>query len=88
MKDAGLSPYRLTPLGLRAGVPFCITLMAGTIYLSDEERRTTIIQAVADARASIEERPESVATIVYVHGKLEAWRSFIRICLSRLNWRM
>lgn len=61
----------LTPgirLALRAGVPFCLTLMAGTIYLSDEGRRGAISQAVADARASIEERPEFMVKLLAVDG--------------------
>lgn len=61
----------LTPgfrMALRAGVPFCITLMAGTIYLSDVERRNAITQAVADARASIEERPEFMVKLMAVDG--------------------
>lgn len=61
----------LTPafrFGLRAGVPFCLTLMAGTIYLSDETRRDAITQAVADARASIEERPEFMVKLMAIDG--------------------
>lgn len=61
----------LTPgfrLGLRAGVPFCLTLMAGTIYLADEGRRAAINQAVADARASIEERPEFMVKLMAIDG--------------------
>ncbi|MGC1506653.1 MAG: cell division protein FtsQ/DivIB [Sulfitobacter sp.] len=61
----------LTPgfrLGLRAGVPFCLTLMAGTIYLADEGRRAAINEAVADARASIEERPEFMVKLMAIDG--------------------
>lgn len=61
----------LTPaflLTLRAGVPFCVTLLAGTIYLSDQERRNAITQAVADARASIEERPEFMVKLAAIDG--------------------
>jgi cell division protein FtsQ len=61
----------LTPgfrFALRAGVPFCITLLAGTIYLSDEGRRNAITQAVADARASIEERPEFMVKLMAIDG--------------------
>lgn len=71
----------LTPgfrLALRAGVPFCVTLMAGTIYLSDDERRTTITQAVADARASIEERPEFMVKLMAVDGAQGALAAEIR----------
>lgn len=61
----------LTPaflFGLRVGVPFCITLMAGTIYLSDADRRSAITQAVADARTSIEERPEFMVKLMAIDG--------------------
>lgn len=61
----------LTPgfrFALRAGVPFCITLLAGTIYLADAERRDAITQAVADARASIEERPEFMVKLMAIDG--------------------
>ena len=61
----------LTPtfrFGLRAGVPFCLSLIAGTIYLSDDTRRDAITQAVADARASIEERPEFMVKLMAIDG--------------------
>ncbi|MBM1687849.1 cell division protein FtsQ/DivIB [Sulfitobacter geojensis] len=71
----------LTPgfrLALRAGVPFCLTLMAGTIYLADEERRGAIAQAVADARASIEERPEFMVKLMAIDGAEGALAAEIR----------
>lgn len=61
----------LTPgflLALRAGVPFCLTLAAGTIYLSEPANRAAIAQAVADTRASIEERPEFMVKLLAVDG--------------------
>ena len=61
----------LTPtfrFGLRAGVPFCLSLIAGTVYLSDDTRREAITQAVADARASIEERPEFMVKLMAIDG--------------------
>ena len=61
----------LTPafrFGLRVGVPFGLTLLAGTIYLSDEARRGAIWQAVADARSSIEERPEFMVKLMAIDG--------------------
>ena len=71
----------LTPgfrLALRAGVPFCLTLMAGTIYLADEGRRGAIAQAVADARASIEERPEFMVKLMAIDGAEGALAAEIR----------
>ena len=71
----------LTPtflFGLRVGVPFCITLMAGTVYLADAERRGAITQAVADARASIEERPEFMVKLMAIDGAAGLLASEIR----------
>lgn len=71
----------LTPgirLALRAGVPFCITLLAGTWYLSDEGRRGAIEQAVADARASVETRPEFMVNLMAVDGAKDELAIFIR----------
>ena len=61
----------LTPgirLALRVGVPFCVTLAAGTWYLSDDARRGAIEQAVAEARASIETRPEFMVNVMAIDG--------------------
>jgi cell division protein FtsQ len=61
----------LTPgfrFGLRVGLPFCLSLLAGALYLSDAERRGAIAEAVAEARASIEERPEFMVKVMAIHG--------------------
>ncbi|OAN73637.1 cell division protein FtsQ [Sulfitobacter sp. EhC04] len=61
----------LTPgfrLMLRAGVPFCVTLLAGTVYLADDARRTAITDAVADARRAVEERPEFMVKLMAIDG--------------------
>lgn len=71
----------LTPgirLALRAGVPFCITLAAGTWYLSDEGRRGAIEQAVAETRASIETRPEFMVNLMAVDGAEDELATYIR----------
>ncbi|MGJ8625536.1 MAG: cell division protein FtsQ/DivIB [Sulfitobacter sp.] len=71
----------LTPaflFGLRVGVPFCATLLAGTIYLSDADRRTAITDAVADARASIEERPEFMVKMMAIDGATDTLAANIR----------
>lgn len=71
----------LTPtfrFGLRVGVPFCVTLLAGTIYLADEGRRSAITDAVADARASIEERPEFMVKMMAIDGAEGALAADIR----------
>ncbi len=61
----------LTPgfrFGLRVGVPFCLTLMAGTIYLSDTDRREAIATTIAEARKSIESRPEFMVKLMSIDG--------------------
>lgn len=71
----------LTPgirLGLRAGIPFCITLLAGTWYLSDEGRRGAIQDAVAEARASIETRPEFMVNLMAIDGAKDELATYIR----------
>ena len=71
----------LTPafrFGLRVGVPFCVTLLAGTIYLSDADRRTAITDAVADARAGIEERPEFMVKMMSIDGATDTLAASIR----------
>ena len=71
----------LTPgirLGLRAGIPFCITLLAGTWYLSDEGRRGAIEEAVAEARASIETRPEFMVNLMAIDGAKDELATYIR----------
>ena len=71
----------LTPgirLSLGAGVPFCITLALGTWYLSDEARRGAIETAVAEARASIETRPEFMVNLMAVDGAKDELASYIR----------
>lgn len=71
----------LTPgirLAFRAGIPFCLTLAAGTIYLSNDERRGAIHQAVAEARASIETRPEFMVNLMAVDGAKDELATYIR----------
>ncbi|MGB5864208.1 MAG: cell division protein FtsQ/DivIB [Sulfitobacter sp.] len=71
----------LTPgirLALRAGVPFCLTLAAGTWYLADETRRGAIEQTVAEARTSIETRPEFMVNLMAIDGADDALATFIR----------
>ncbi|MEP2920131.1 cell division protein FtsQ/DivIB [Sulfitobacter sp.] len=74
----------LTPgirLALRAGIPFCITLTAGTIYLADDARRDAIAQTVSEARASIEQRPEFMVNLMAIDGAGDELASYIREAL-------
>ena len=71
----------LTPgfrFGLRVGVPFTLTLLAGTIYLSDEDRRGAIGQKFAEVRRSIEERPEFMVKLMAIDGASKALSAQIR----------
>ena len=71
----------LTPgfrLALRAGIPFSVALLAGTIYLSDQTRQARILQFVADARTSIQERPEFMVKLMAVDGAEGALAAEVR----------
>lgn len=76
MQRLMLTPgFRLT---LRAGVPFCLTLLAGTLYLADPQRRAAISQSVAEARTSFEERPEFMVKLMAIDGADDVVSSEIR----------
>lgn len=66
-----LQRWMLTPgirLGLRVGVPFCLTLAAASAFLADDNRREALNLFVADLRASIEERPEFMVNFMAIDG--------------------
>jgi cell division protein FtsQ len=76
-----LQRLMLTPgirMTLRAGIPFCITLAAGTWYLADEGRRGAIQQTVAEARATIQSRPEFMVNLMAVDGAKDELATYIR----------
>jgi len=61
----------LTPLfrfGLRAGLPFVLTLSVATWWLSDPANQAALRDTVAQARASIEERPEFMVSLMAIDG--------------------
>ena len=61
----------LTPgvrLTLRAGIPFLVMVGLGAWYLSQPEVQTRIADAVAETRASIEERPEFMVNLMAIDG--------------------
>lgn len=61
----------LTPLfrlGLRAGLPFAVTLSIATWFLSDPQNQAAIHAAVAEARNSIEQRPEFMVNLMAIDG--------------------
>ena len=71
----------LTPtfrFGLRVGLPFCLTLTAGTIYLMDEGRRATISEAVLEAKTALQERPEFMVKLMAIDGATDELARDIR----------
>ena len=61
----------LTPLfllGLRAGVPFALTLGLGAWWLSYPENRGMIVDTFAETRAAIEQRPEFMVNLMAIDG--------------------
>lgn len=61
----------LTPgirLMLRAGVPFVLSFGAATWWLSNPDTREAIQATVAEARASIEQRPEFMVNLMAIDG--------------------
>ncbi len=74
----------LTPtflFGLRVGMPFCLTLAAGLIYLSDDARRNQITEAYVNARSSIEQRPEFMVKLMAIDGVEDALAAQVRAAL-------
>ena len=63
--------WMLTPgirLGLRIGVPFCLTLVLASAFLADERRRDALTLFVIELRASIQERPEFMVALMAIDG--------------------
>jgi cell division protein FtsQ len=66
-----LQRLMLTPgvrLGLRIGIPFVIVLAATSAYLANDTRRDALIGYVNSVRASIEERPEFMVSLMAIDG--------------------
>lgn len=63
--------WMLTPgirLGLRFGVPLCLVSVLSGAYLADEVRRDAVRSYIAEARATIQERPEFMVNIMAIDG--------------------
>ncbi|MDO6731399.1 cell division protein FtsQ/DivIB [Marinovum sp. 2_MG-2023] len=61
----------LTPMFrhmLRIGVPLAVTLLIGTIWLSDETRREALNSKLVDMRVAIEQRDEFMVHMMRVDG--------------------
>ncbi|WP_299370365.1 cell division protein FtsQ/DivIB [uncultured Tateyamaria sp.] len=66
MQRLMLTPlFRLT---VRAGVPFALSLGVATWWLSDPNTQQAIRDTVAEARASIEQRPEFMVNLMAIDG--------------------
>ncbi len=66
-----LQRLMLTPLfrlGLRIGVPFCLTFGVATAYLADEGRREALSLKLADLREQVATRPEFMVSLLAVEG--------------------
>ncbi|MEL6450997.1 MAG: cell division protein FtsQ/DivIB [Pseudomonadota bacterium] len=66
-----LQRLMLTPLfriTLRAGVPFVLTFGVATWWLSNPNTQAAIQDSVAEARASIEQRPEFMVNLMAIDG--------------------
>lgn len=71
----------LTPLFralMRVGLPAFVLALAAGVYLADDGRRAAIGQGWADLRASVEERPEFMVTLMAVDGASPALADAVR----------
>tara|TARA_R110002012_G_scaffold20656_3_gene73023 strand:- start:687 stop:1574 length:888 start_codon:yes stop_codon:yes gene_type:complete len=74
----------LTPtfrFGLRIGMPFCLSMIAGTIYLADDARRGQITDIYTNTRASIEQRPEFMVKLMAIDGVQDQLAADVRAAL-------
>lgn len=63
--------WMLTPgirLGLRIGVPAAAVFAAASGFMADERRRDAVSMFVAEMRASIQERPEFMVSLMAIDG--------------------
>lgn len=61
----------LTPLFrtlLTVGAPAYVAILALGVFFGDAERRAVVVQAFAELRATVEERPEFMVTSIVVQG--------------------
>ncbi|MEX0369394.1 MAG: cell division protein FtsQ/DivIB [Tateyamaria sp.] len=79
-----LQRLMLTPgirLLLRAGVPFALSLGAASWWLSDPDTQAAIQATVAEARASIEQRPEFMVNLMAIDGADSDLSEAIRVAV-------
>ena len=66
---------------LRAGIPFALSLGAASWWLSDPDTQAAIQATVADARASIEQRPEFMVNLMAIDGADTELSEAIRVAV-------
>lgn len=63
--------WLLTPgirLGLRIGIPFCLTFVIASGFLASETRRDALNLFLADIRSSVQDRPEFMVGLMAIDG--------------------
>jgi cell division protein FtsQ len=75
----------LTPLYrnlLRIGVPFVIAFGSVTLYMSDDQRRETVVQGFVDLREQFQTRPEFMVNLMAIDGASSSVAEDIREVLQ------
>jgi cell division protein FtsQ len=75
----------LTPLYrnlLRIGVPFVIAFGSVTLYMSDDQRRDTVVQGFVDLREQFQTRPEFMVNLMAIDGASSSVAEDIREVLQ------
>ncbi len=75
----------LTPLYrnlLRIGLPFAIAFGSVTLYMSDDQRRETLVQGVVDLREQFQTRPEFMVNLLAIDGASSSVAEDIREVLQ------
>ncbi|NIZ12932.1 cell division protein FtsQ/DivIB [Phaeobacter sp. HF9A] len=73
--------WMLTPgirMGLRVGLPICVTLAAAGGYLASEARREKLVELYVEARTAFETRPEFMVNVMAIDGAGESVAMDIR----------
>ncbi|MCX7890160.1 MAG: cell division protein FtsQ/DivIB [Rhodobacteraceae bacterium] len=85
----------LTPAyraAVRVGLPAAVLLLAGTLWLADEDRRAAIADRLAGIREGIENRPEFMVNLVSIEGAspvvADAVRRMLPVRLPESSFRL
>ncbi|WP_298297321.1 cell division protein FtsQ/DivIB [uncultured Litoreibacter sp.] len=63
---------------VRVGAPLALVIASGVWYFGNEARQQAIVEWVAEARASIEERPEFMVKVMAIDGASDTLAGHIR----------